>query len=395
MESKEPKILISGYTFANESYMKTFSYYPNAGKVHFLVPKLWPIKEGRYIFKPTPNKNVHTAKAFFYHSNYPLIGGILKGWMPVFPLILIRQWPDIVFSISELNLLTTLYEGIFAKLFRVKHIIFTWENVDYETKFKGLRGAIQKFIIRLNLLLCDGVVCGSHRAKKVMSLLTHKPTVVIPAMGLDTDFFKRDYSKKSFKGTDLKDYIVFGFAGMIGYRKGAHLIIKAFKEISETMPNARLILAGFGEGEYGEMIDSMIVELGLKNLVIRIPWLDREGVRELCNSSDIYLYPSIPYGGWEDQLPYSIQEASAMELPVISTTSGSITEIVLDGKTGILIKSYDDHKELKEAMAVLAKDKEKRISMGMAGREFVCKNYSQPVVAKKFYEFFNSFVNKY
>ncbi|OGN33070.1 MAG: hypothetical protein A3F98_02975 [Candidatus Yanofskybacteria bacterium RIFCSPLOWO2_12_FULL_41_8] len=102
------------------------------------------------------------------------------------------------------------------------------------------------------------------------------------------------------------------------------------------------------------------------------------------------MYPSIPYGGWEDQLPYSIQEASSMELPVISTTSGSITEIVLDGKTGILIKSYDDHKELKEAMALLANDEQKRISMGRAGREFVHNAYGYQVVSTKFYNFFHS-----
>ena len=248
------KILISGYTFANESYMKTFSGYPRTDDIHFLVPERWPIKGGRYVFKPTPGKNVHTTKAFFHHSNYPLIGGILKGWMPMFPFILREQKPDIILSISEPNLLTTLYECIFAKLFGAKFIVFTWENVSYESKFKGLRGAIQKFVINLNMALCDGVVCGSIRAEKVMKSITDKPMVVIPAMGLDTDFFKRDYSKKSFKGIDLKDYVVFGFAGMVAHRKGVHLIIRAFKEISETIPNVRLILAGLGEGEYGLMI---------------------------------------------------------------------------------------------------------------------------------------------
>lgn len=189
---------------------------------------------------------------------------------------------------------------------------------------------------------------------------------------------------------DLKEYIVFGFAGVVGHRKGVHLIVRAFKEVSEIMPNVRLILAGLGEGAYGSMIDSMINNFGLKDLIIRIPWLDRNGVRELCNSSDIYLYPSIPYGGWEDQLPYAIQEASSMELPIVSTNSGSITEIVIDGKTGILIKSYDSHTDLKEAMIMLANDKQKRISMGMAGRQFISDNYSHAIVANKYYKFFSN-----
>jgi len=368
--------------------MKTFEYYPQADSIYYLVPKMWPIKDGRHIFRPTARKNVITTKAFFYHSNYPLIGGILKGWMPMFPLVLMRQSPDIVLSISEPNLLSTLYEGLCCKIFGVRHIVFTWENIAYETKFKGLQGVIQKLVVKLNFIFCEGVVCGSQRAFKVMRPLTGKLMAVMPAMGLDIDFFKRDYSKKSFNGIDLKDYIVFGFAGVVAYRKGVHLIVKAFKEVSEIVPNVRLILAGPGEGEYEQMIDSMIEELKLKDLIIRILWLDRDGVRELCNSSDIFVYPSIPYGGWEDQLPYSVQEASSMELPVISTNSGSISEILIDGETGILVKSYDDHRDLKEAMETLAKDKEKRISMGQAGRRLISNNYSQQVVAGKFYDFF-------
>ncbi|MBI2065379.1 MAG: glycosyltransferase [Candidatus Yanofskybacteria bacterium] len=368
--------------------MKTFEYYPQPDNIYYLVPRMWPIKGGKHIFRPSPRKNVITVGAFFSHSNYPLIGGVLKGWMPMFPWILIKQRPDIVLSISEPNLLSTLYEGLFSRILGIKHIVFTWENVAYETKFKGLRGMIQKLIVRLNFMFCEGVVCGSRRALEIMRQLTDKPTAVMPAMGLDVDYFKRDYSKKSFRGMDLRDYIVFGFAGVVAQRKGVHLIIRAFKEISETIPNVRLILAGPGEGEYGLMIDSMIDELKLKDLVIRIPWLDRDGVWELCNSSDVFVYPSIPYGGWEDQLPYSVQEASSMELPVISTNSGSISEILIDGETGILVKSYEDHRDLKDAMEMLAKDKEKRISMGQAGRRLITDNYSQKVVAGKFYDFF-------
>ena len=39
-------------------------------------------------------------------------------------------------------------------------------------------------------------------------------------------------------------------------------------------------------------------------------------------------------------------------------------------------------------METLAKDKEKRISMGQAGRRLISNNYSQQVVAGKFYDFF-------
>ena len=292
-----------------------------------------------------------------------------------------------VFSASEPNLLTTLYQGFFSKLFGAKHVIFTWENVSYESKFTGLRGAIQKLIIKLNILLCDGLICGTVKTQKIMSSLTDKPTAVIPLSGIDTEFLLHDYSKKSFRGMDFSNNIVFSFVGAIGYRKGVHLIIKAFEEVSKTVTNARLLIVG--SGDYDQEIDMMIKKVGLSNVIIRFPWIDRDEVREILNSSDVFLYPSIPYGGWEEQFGYSLLEASSMELPLITTESGSISEVVLDGKTGILIKP-DDMDALKEAMILLANDKEKRILIGKAGREFVKNNYSHEIIAKKFYKFFNN-----
>ncbi|MDP3696457.1 MAG: glycosyltransferase [Candidatus Taylorbacteria bacterium] len=378
------KILVSGYTYVDESTLETFDYYP--GVINFLVPKIWPLKGGKYIYRAPKKDNVLTTKAFFTHSNYPIIGGIMKGWMPVFPFVLMKQRPDVVFSASEPNLLTTTYQGIFTKLYGAKHIIFTWENIPYKDKFKGFKGAIQIFIIKLNLLLSDGFVCGSAKAEQMIKSLTNKPTAVMPLSGIDMEFFTRDNSKKSFRDVDYKDSIVFSFAGAIGYRKGVHLIIKAFEELSKTKNNIRLIIAG--SGEYDQEVNSMIKQSGLGNLVVRVSWLDREPLKELYNASDIFLYPSIPYAGWEEQFGYSLAEASSMELPVIATESGSISDIVLGGKTGILIKP-DDIQALKGAMAKLADDKEERMAMGKAGRHFISENYSQKVVADKYYKFFN------
>ncbi|MDD5356074.1 MAG: glycosyltransferase [Candidatus Omnitrophica bacterium] len=380
------KILITGFSYVDKDYIKTFDYYPPGDVLNFLVPEKWSIKKGKQIFIPPQKDNIRTTKAFFNHSNYPIIGGLLKGWMPIFPWVVFEQRPQIIYSGTEPNLLTALYEGLFAKISGAKYIVFTWENVPYRQKFRGLRGAIQRTIIRLNLLLCDGIVCGNIKAQQIINSLTNKPTTVLPLAGLDPDFLKPDRSRKLFRGIDLSDNIVFSFVGAIGYRKGIHLILYALKDLLKNFPKSRLIIAG--NGEYEKEIDSLTKELSLADFIIRIPWLDREGVREVLNNSDVFLYPSIPYKGWEEQFGYSMAEASLMELPVIATNAGSMTEVILDGKTGILVEP-DNPIALKEAMAILANNKEKRISMGRTGRQFIQDTYSHEVVALKFYKFFN------
>ena len=107
------KVLVSGYTYVDSNALKTFDNYPSKEDIYFLVPKRWPFKKGKYVTYPAKQSNVKMTKAFFHHSDYPLIGGILKGWMPIFPFVLIKRRPEIVFSASELNLLSTFYQGFF------------------------------------------------------------------------------------------------------------------------------------------------------------------------------------------------------------------------------------------------------------------------------------------
>ena len=80
-------------------------------------------------------------------------------------------------------------------------------------------------------------------------------------------------------------------------------------------------------------------------------------------------------------------EASLMELPVISTLSGSIEDVVVNGETGLLVRP-DDVGELEEAIKKLGLDQELRIKMGQAGRHYMVENFSNKIIAQKFYEFF-------
>ena len=346
------EVLIAGYPYIKESYFKTFDYYPDGDSIFFLLPERWKAKGGKVVFYPPDRPNIFKTKALFYHSHYPLIGGVLKGWMPLFPFFLARRKFRIVYSPGEPILLTTLYQGVWSKIFGLKHIIFTWENVPYEDKFHGLGGLIKKLVLRLNLIFCDGVICGNKKAADIIRKFGVKrlnfKTLVCPLSGVDTEYFKPERNLKTADNHELNGKIVYLFAGAIGRRKGIHLIIKAFKRVIDNIPNAHFVLVG--SGEYETEIDELISENKLNDRITRIPWLDKAGLKNIMSVSDIFLYPSMPYGGWEEQFGYSMAEASLMELPVISTRSGSIEEVVVDpvkspngdneasGRTGILVE---------------------------------------------------------
>ena len=382
-------LLIAGYPYIKETYLKTFDSYP--GDVFFLLPKIWKAKGGKLIFKAPTRPNIYTTSSSFYHSNYPIIGGLLKGWMPFFPLYLLSapggKNLDKVFSSSEPTLLTTLYQGFWAKLFGKKHIIFSWENIPYNQKFKGFKGLIQMSILRLNLFFCDAIVCGNKKSAEIFRSLTNKPVAAIPLSGVDSEFFKNKNMEDKFRDIDLGGKVVFTFAGALGYRKGVHLILEAMEAVLKEIPNGYLIIAG--SGEYEESLKDQVRSLKLDQNVKFIPWLDSAGLRDLLSVSDVFLYPSISFGGWEEQFGYSMAEASLMEVPVISTQTGSIEEVVLNGVTGLLIEP-DNATSLTEAMLKLGRDKNLRDNLGQAGRKYIEENFSYKVVADKFYNFFQS-----
>ena len=382
------KVLVAGFPYVRERYFATFRHWPVPDEISFLLPRVWTAKGGKVVFQPPQDANVATAEAYFHHSHYPIIGGLLKGFIPAFPIYLWRHRKDIdlVYSCSEPTLLTTLYQAFWTKLMGKKHVCFTWENIPYDQKFRGASRFVHALLLRLNLLLSDGLICGNQAGTKIHRRYTSKPIAVIPMNGLDPDLFNH---ADLVRPTHLADRIVYTFIGAIGYRKGIHIALKAFAQVRQQIPNAHLVIAG--SGEYEKVIDDLARELGLADQVTRLPWAEQKEIIELLSASDVFLYPSVAHGGWAEQFGYSMAEASLMELPVIATQSGSISDVVINGQTGILVPS-NDVSALADAMIQLGTDDALRKNFGQAGRQYIVENFSHSIVARKFFDFFSRLI---
>ncbi len=390
------KILITGFPYVRKNILEVFDSYPEGDELHFLLPSKWSIKGGKVIYKAPENKNIIGTKTYFYHSNYFLIGGLFKGWMPFFSFWLwrlgLKRKINIVFACSEPPLLSTTWQLVWSKLYGAKFFCFTWENIHYREKLSGLRGRIKLLILKMNLRLSDGVICGNQKAQKIIdSYIPNRPHPLIPASGVSGHFFKKLDILKKFRNKNLDGKIVYSFVGSISYRKGIHLIIKAFQGVAKEIPEAVLYIVGSGEDDYEHEIEKLINDSGVIEQIFRFPWISHEEMRELLSVTDIFVYPSLPYKGWEDQLGYATMEASLMELPVITTRSGSMDEVVKDGETGFLVEPPYDVEGVYRPMLKLGKDKNLRERLGKRAREFMIANFSHESVAQKFYDFFHSF----
>jgi glycosyltransferase involved in cell wall biosynthesis len=94
-------------------------------------------------------------------------------------------------------------------------------------------------------------------------------------------------------------------------------------------------------------------------------------VLERYRQADIFVLPSvIADDGSGDVTPNAVSEAMAMKLPVVSTRSRAIPELVEDGVSGILVPPRDET-ALARAVLQLAQNETLRTEMGNRGRRSV------------------------
>jgi glycosyltransferase involved in cell wall biosynthesis len=87
--------------------------------------------------------------------------------------------------------------------------------------------------------------------------------------------------------------------------------------------------------------------------------------------SDVFVLPCVrARSGSHDITPNALIEAMAMRMPVVSTTSGAIPEIVDDGLNGVLVPPNDEL-ALAAALKCLLSDPDRRRALGDAARRKV------------------------
>ena len=125
-------------------------------------------------------------------------------------------------------------------------------------------------------------------------------------------------------------------------------------------------------------MNTLIKQLGLEKNVKLLGSINRKKIIDFLFSLDIYIQSSSSEGS-----PLTIKEAMAASLPIISTKVGGVPEMIINGKTGILV-SHDNPNEFVEAMTELINmDIRKRKKIGENAYQYALKNFSMELLAKK------------
>jgi glycogen synthase len=156
--------------------------------------------------------------------------------------------------------------------------------------------------------------------------------------------------------------------GRLSHLKGFDLAFTALPSLCERFPKVRLVVAG--DGLERASLERQIAELGLANRVEFRGWVAPEAIFNLINSATVVLMPSRSEGS-----PSVALQAGIMARPVVATSAGGLSEIVVHQQTGLLIPP-EDPVGLSRAIVFLLEHPEAAAQMGQASRERVKERFS-------------------
>jgi glycosyltransferase involved in cell wall biosynthesis len=158
---------------------------------------------------------------------------------------------------------------------------------------------------------------------------------------------------------------VLGVVGRLSAEKGHRFLIAAMPEILAAAPDVRLLVVGSGHLE--AKLRAQVEALGLGEHVRFLGYV--RDVQTVFARMDVLIVPSLA-----DPNPLVVLEGMMMELPVVGSRTGGISEMILHGETGLLVPPGDSA-ALAGACRHLLSQPEVGRQMGRRGRERVLGEY--------------------
>ena len=161
-------------------------------------------------------------------------------------------------------------------------------------------------------------------------------------------------------------------------KKAPYLTLLAFAQVLNEYPKCKLVLAG--NGELLEATRNMAIALGMQKSVEFPGVLQPQQIASHMRKALCYVQHSLvpevgPNRGDSEGTPVAILEALMTGIPVISTRHAGITDVVVEGKSGYLVKERDV-KGMAKAMKLLCAQPEKAKEMGLYARKDAMEKYT-------------------
>ena len=256
--------------------------------------------------------------------------------------------------------------ALFCKKESNARIIVSVRN-DPKNEYKSL---FRKILVKLLYNKADGFVFQTNEAKDFFSQKIQNKSKII------MNSISSEFICERFKGEREKIIVS---VGRLEKQKNHLLLIKAFYEIKNLIPDFKLII--YGEGSERKNLEKTIRDLDLSKNVL-LPGVVNNVKNRIYNASVFVL--SSDYEG----MPNSLLEALSLGVPSISTDCpcGGPKMVISNNKDGILVP-INDIESLSKAIIKLSNDLELQQKLSIASNQKM-KKFHPDIINKEWEDYF-------
>ena len=202
---------------------------------------------------------------------------------------------------------------------------------------------------------------------------------LIPGSGVDLNKFFT-------KGKISTSKYFFSFIGRLLKEKGVYVYIEAIKLIKKDYPHIQCSLVGFIDDKRKNSVNLKEIQAWEEQGLISF-LSSTDDVKSILEQTESLVLPSY----YNEGVPRSLLEASAMSLPIITTNHSGCRDAVDDGLTGFLCEKKNANDLAKKMIKMIKMTPEERKTMGKLGRAKMENEFDEKIVIDKYLKVINSY----
>lgn len=218
-------------------------------------------------------------------------------------------------------------------------------------------------------------VCISHWHREYYSRILPLPIERLPVIRCGVARINVATDEKAHVRRDSHAPIKLLSVGRLVHKKGMDTIVLAIDELG---PDFSVQCDIVGDGPIRDELQALIDSRNLQQKVHLLGAKPNHEALERMRQCDAFVLACRcdPINGDQDGIPVSLMEAMAAGKCVITSDLAPITELVIDGKTGLCV-SDSNASGFASAIRRIGEEPDYCLKLGEAGRSFVNKNFDR------------------
>lgn len=279
---------------------------------------------------------------------------------------------------------------ITARIAGVPRIVFSFFGLRSET-LHGLAGSVVRSLERITSRLAHVTIPCSlslHRTAIELGVLDPDASVVLGSggpSGIDVSDFvsvpgRRKRAAELRHANGLRpDDVVIGFIGRIVRDKGIVELAEAFRQLSLKRSGLKLVL--IGDPDSTDPVPATTLQLLAEHPhIVQLPYTNE--VQPWYSGFDVFVMPT-----YREGLGTVFLEAQAAGVPVVATRATGAIDAVIEGTTAVVVE-VRDAESLRRGIEQVLDDPESAARRVEAGKEFVRREFDEPVVTSRYVDFY-------